>query len=99
MALCGQESCGHQQEQLNMIDALAKGEVYNEGEYGAKSTMTNILVASDIFRERSYWNQALNSKIELCPNIDSLSWDSEAPVQPNAAGGYDAPVPGKSRVV
>ena len=96
----GQKVGGHQQEQLNMIDALAKGEVYNEGDYGAKSTMTNILGRCATYSGKEVsWNQALTSKIELCPDIDSLTWDSEAPVQPNSAGGYDAPVPGKTRVV
>ena len=96
----GQKVGGHQQEQLNMIDALAKGEVYNEGDYGAKSTMTNILGRCATYSGKEVsWNQALTSKIELCPNIDSLTWESDAPVQPNSAGGYDAPVPGKTRVV
>ncbi|MEK9772784.1 MAG: Gfo/Idh/MocA family oxidoreductase [Opitutae bacterium] len=96
----GQKVGGHQQEQLNMIDALAKGEIYNEGDYGAKSTMTNILGRCATYSGKEVsWDQALTSKIDLCPNIDSLTWESEAPVQPNAAGGYDAPVPGKSRVV
>ena len=96
----GKRVGGHQQEQLNMIDALAKGEVYNEGEYGAKSTMTNILGRCATYSGKEVsWNQALSSKIELCPGIDSLTWESEAPVKPNAQGGYDAPVPGKTRVI
>ena len=96
----GKRVGGHQQEQLNMIDALAKGEIYNEGDYGAKSTMTNILGRCATYSGKEIsWNQALTSKVELCPGIDSLTWESEAPVKPNAAGGYDAPVPGKTRVV
>ncbi|NDH01438.1 MAG: gfo/Idh/MocA family oxidoreductase, partial [Opitutae bacterium] len=96
----GKKVGGHQQEQLNMIDALARGEIYNEGEYGAKSTMTNILGRCATYSGKEVsWNQALTSKIELCPDIDSLTWESEAPVQPNSAGGYDAAVPGKTRVV
>jgi predicted dehydrogenase len=96
----GKKVGGHQQEQLNMIDALAKGEVYNEGDYGAKSTMTNILGRCATYSGKEVtFDQALNSKVELCPNIDSLTWESEAPVQMNSAGGYDAPVPGKTRVI
>ena len=37
-AFRGQRVSGHQQEQLNLIDALSKGEVYNEGVYGAMSS-------------------------------------------------------------
>ena len=96
----GKKVGGHQQEQLNMIDALARGEVYNEGDYGAKSTMTNILGRCATYSGKEVtFDQALNSKVELCPNIDSLTWESEAPVQMNSAGGYDAPVPGKTRVI
>ena len=34
---------GHQQEQHDLIEALMRGEIYNEGEYGAQSTFTAIL--------------------------------------------------------
>jgi len=62
--------------------------------------MTNILGRCATYSGKEIsWNQALTSKVELCPGIDSLTWESEAPVQPNSAGGYDAPVPGKTRVV
>ena len=34
---------GHQQEQHDLVEALMAGEIYNEGEYGAKSTFTAIM--------------------------------------------------------
>jgi myo-inositol 2-dehydrogenase / D-chiro-inositol 1-dehydrogenase len=39
----GEKVNGHQQEQHDLIEALMRGEIYNEGEYGAKSTFTAIL--------------------------------------------------------
>ena len=39
----GKNVSGHQQEQLDLIEALSKGEVYNEGEYGAMSSLTSVL--------------------------------------------------------
>jgi myo-inositol 2-dehydrogenase/D-chiro-inositol 1-dehydrogenase len=41
----------------------------------------------------------MNNKIQLCPDLDNLTWDSDAPIQPNQDGHYSAAVPGKSRVV
>ena len=39
----GESPNGHQQEQHDLIEALMRGEIYNEGEYGAQSTFTAIL--------------------------------------------------------
>ncbi|NNM25267.1 MAG: Gfo/Idh/MocA family oxidoreductase, partial [Phycisphaerales bacterium] len=39
----GHSPGGHQQEQHDLIEALIRGEIYNEGEYGALSTFTAIL--------------------------------------------------------
>ena len=96
----GKRLGGHQQEQLDLIDSLAKGEIYNEGDYGAKSTLTSILGRYATYSGKTVtWDQALNNKIQLCPDLDHLTWDSDAPVQPNQDGHYSAAVPGKSRVV
>jgi hypothetical protein len=96
----GKRLGGHQQEQLDLIDSLAKGEIYNEGDYGAKSTLTSILGRYATYSGKTVtWDQALNTKIQLCPELDDLTWDSDAPVHPNDDGTYPAAVPGKSRVV
>jgi len=44
---------GHQQEQHDLIAALGRGEIYNEGEYGAKSTFTAILGREAIYKGAS----------------------------------------------
>jgi hypothetical protein len=38
------------------------------------------------------WEDALASKVQLMPSI--LTWESEAPVQPDANGGYPVAIPG-----
>ena len=40
------------------------------------------------------WDEAMASNFMFCPNVDSLTADSPAPVQANAEGRYPAPVPG-----
>ena len=86
---------GHQQEQHDMIAALMSGDVYNEGEYGAKRTFTSILG-----REACYSGQILRGDDllangrELAPGIDQYTFDTVAPTQPNADGLYFVPTPG-----
>jgi myo-inositol 2-dehydrogenase / D-chiro-inositol 1-dehydrogenase len=43
------------------------------------------------------WEEAMTSNIDLAP--DNLTWDSPAPVQPNADGTYNIPTPGKTVVI
>ena len=40
------------------------------------------------------WEQATTSNFQFCANIDRLTPESPAPVQPDAEGRYPAPVPG-----
>ena len=96
----GKNVSGHQQEQLDLVDTLVKGDIYNEGDYGAMSTLTSILGRYATYSGKTVtMDQALNTKIQLCPELDNLTWDSKAPTKPNDDGLYEAPVPGKSRVV
>ncbi len=87
---------GHQQEQHDLIEALMRGEIYNEGEYGAKSTFTAILG-----REACYsgnivtWDELMARGIDLAPGIDSYTLQSEPPVVKGADGKYPVPVPGQ----
>lgn len=39
----------------------------------------------------------MQSNLALVP--DNLTWDSPAPVQPNADGFYNIPTPGKTTVI
>jgi predicted dehydrogenase len=91
---------GWQEEHHDLFAALRRGETPNEGEYGAKSTMTAILGRLATYGGRMVtWDEAINSKIELA-NFDSLTnWDCEAPVQPDGEGGYPIPYPGRDVVV
>ncbi len=87
---------GHQQEHHDLFADLQNGIIPNEGEYGAKSTMTAILgrLATYTGRELN-WNDAINSDVSLA-NVDKIAAvGNQAPVQPNDKGEYDYPLPGK----
>jgi hypothetical protein len=42
------------------------------------------------------WDDALNSNIELAPNLDQLKLDDNAPVLPNENGDYPVAMPGQT---
>ena len=87
---------GHQQEQHDLIEALMKGEIYNEADYGAMSTFTAILG-----REACYSGKILNASDLLargrdyCPGIDKYTLASTPPTVKGEDGRYPVPVPGK----
>ena len=91
----GQRLQGHQQEQHDMIEALMRGEIYNEGEYGAKSTFTSILG-----REACYsgnivkWDELLDNGRDYAPGIDKYTLQSAPPVVRDEDGRYPGPTPG-----
>ncbi len=86
---------GHQVEHHDLFADLRKGERPNEGEYGAKSTMTAIFGRMATYGGQEIeWEDAINSKLSLC-DVDKLeNFDSPAPIQPDANGFYAVPVPG-----
>jgi len=89
---------GHQLEQNDLIAALVRGDVYNEGEYGAKSTFTAILGREACYSAKELkWDELLANGRDLAPNIDELTLESDVPLsaRPDANGEYPIPVPGK----
>ncbi len=84
---------GHQQEQTDLMAALRAGNRYNEGYYGANSSMTAVLgrLATYSGVEVS-WDDAVNKGTSEFPN--ATSWDDEAPVQKDENGDYPIPMPG-----
>ncbi|MEE2813059.1 MAG: Gfo/Idh/MocA family oxidoreductase [Verrucomicrobiota bacterium] len=86
---------GHQQEQTDLIEALGKGEIYNEGEYGAKATFTAILGREACYSGRQLkWDDLLNKGRDYCPGIDNWTLKTDPPAMKGADGKYPAPQPG-----
>jgi predicted dehydrogenase len=87
---------GWAQEHVDLFELIRKGEIPNEGDYGALSTMTSIMGRMATYTGKVLkWDQCLNSKVALA-NFDAIdSFDDEAPVEPDSNGKYWIPVPGQ----
>ena len=86
---------GHQQEQTDFINALMAGEIYNEGEYGAKSTFTAILGREACYSGKELkWDDVLAKGKDWTPGIDKWNWKTTPPAVKGADGAYDIPKPG-----
>ncbi|MBI1371470.1 MAG: twin-arginine translocation signal domain-containing protein [Phycisphaera sp.] len=87
---------GHQQEQLDLIDTLMKGEIYNEGDYGAKSTFTAILGREACYSGQVVkWDDLLAKGKDYSPGIDKWTLESAPPTVPGPDGKYWTPHPGE----
>jgi predicted dehydrogenase len=88
----------HHQEHHDLFAALRRGEVYNEGDYGAHSTMTAVLGRMATYSGKLVtWEEGLNSTLDLSPK--KYAFDADPPVMPNEDGFYPVPVPGKTDVL
>ncbi|MEM6690046.1 MAG: Gfo/Idh/MocA family oxidoreductase [Planctomycetota bacterium] len=93
-----QEQKGHQQEQHDLIEALMRGEIYNEGEYGAKSTFCAILGREACYSAKIVkWDELLEKGRNLAPELDSRTLKSPPPASstPDSDVLYPVPKPGK----
>ncbi|MBI1367068.1 MAG: twin-arginine translocation signal domain-containing protein [Planctomycetes bacterium] len=88
----------YQVEHDDLQNAIRNNLDYNEGEYGAMSTMTAIYGRMASYSGKLIrWDDAFNSKLSLAPGIDDYTWDTAAPVQPDADGFYPVPMPGSTQ--
>jgi len=90
----GDKVNGHQQEQTDLIAALRAGERYNEGPYGATSSMTAVLGRLATYSGKIVkWDEAVAKGTTEFP--EKLAWDGTAPVQKQEDGTYPIPKPGE----
>ena len=91
---------GHQEEHHDLFADLRRGELPNEAEYGAKSTMTAIFGRMATYSGKNLsWEEAINSDLKLADVDNFKSYDQEAPVKPDEDGNYEIPMPGKTKVL
>ena len=89
------EGNGHQQEQHDLVESLMRGEIYNEADYGAKSTFAAILGREACYSGRVLkWDELLANGRDWCPGIDGFTLESTPPAMPGEDGRYFVPVPG-----
>jgi len=76
----------HQLEQNALFAALRKGEIINDGEFMAKSTLMGIMARMSAYTGKTLtWDEALNSQENLLPA--DLSLDADVPEPPVAVPG------------
>jgi len=86
----------YQVEHDRLFAAIREGTPYNEGEYGAKSTMTSILGRMATYSGKMVsWDEALNSELALVPS--AYRWDADPPSLPDEEGRYPIPMPGTTK--
>ena len=91
---------GHQEEHYDLFAALRRGEIYNEGDYGATSTMTAILGRLATYSGKVIkWDDAIQSNIALADFDRLTSFDDRAPLEPNEDGHYPIATPGQTTTV
>jgi predicted dehydrogenase len=81
-----------------LFDAIRNNKPLNDGEIGAKSTMTALMGRMATYSgQRIDWDEALASNIDLMP--EKLAWDALPKSLPGPDGLYKLPVPGKTEVI
>jgi predicted dehydrogenase len=89
----GKSPGGHAQEQKDLIAAMREGNRYNEGYYGASSSMTAVLGRmANYSGKKITWDLALELGSSQFPK--NLEWDAPAPVEKDEDGDYPIPRPG-----
>jgi predicted dehydrogenase len=83
-----------------LFDAIRNDKPLNETEHCVQSTMVGILgrMAAESGQVIT-WEDAFNSNRELAPNLEQLTFDSQAPIMPNENGDYPLPIPGQTEVL
>ncbi|MDA0283215.1 MAG: Gfo/Idh/MocA family oxidoreductase [Planctomycetota bacterium] len=94
----GKKNNPYQTEHDDLFAAIRNGTPYNEGEYGANSTLTAIMGRMAVYGGKPVkWEDALNSQIDLMP--ESYTWDTIPKVTPGDDGAYPIAIPGVSKTV
>ncbi len=94
----GKKVDNHHQEHHDLFAALRDGRTYNEGDYGAKSTMTAILGRMATYSGKIVkWDEALKMGIDLSPAVVRFCGDAARRCRMKD-GFYPVPVPGKTEV-
>ncbi len=88
----------YQVEHNELFESIRNGKPINNAEYGAKSTLSGIMVRMASYSGKVItWDDAFNSTQQLMP--EKLDWSDNPPTLPDADGYYPIPVPGVTDVL
>jgi myo-inositol 2-dehydrogenase/D-chiro-inositol 1-dehydrogenase len=83
------------QEHFALVDAIRRGLPFNEGHFGATSTMTAVLGRMATYSGKIIkWDEAVEKGKQEAPGMENYTWDTTAPVVPNDKGVYPGATPG-----
>ncbi|MCX6898805.1 MAG: gfo/Idh/MocA family oxidoreductase [Verrucomicrobia bacterium] len=86
----------YQAEWNVLLDAIHNNKPHNEAKRAAMSNLADIMGRAAVHMGRVItWDEAMKSDFRFCPNIDSLTDDSEPPIKADAEGRYPMPIPGQ----
>ncbi len=85
----------YEQEHFALVEAIRNNLPYNEGGFGATSSFTAVLGRMATYSGRVIkWDEAVEEGKSLAPGIEDYTWESQAPILPNAEGIYPGAIPG-----
>jgi len=89
----------YQVEHDVLFDCIRNDKPINETEHSCMATMVGILglMAAET-GQMVTWDEAMNSTIELAPNLADLTMEGPAPVMPDENGDYPIAMPGMTTV-
>ena len=93
--------CYHYQREHDLLfDAIRNNKPKNETDRCAKTNLVAIMgrMACESGKLITF-EEALNSPVQLAPDISSLKWDGPAPVMPDTNGHYPVAMPGQTIAV
>lgn len=84
-----------QYEWNDFIHSIRNDLPHNEAKRAAYSDMATIMGrAACHLNQTVTWEQMMNSEFSFCKDVDSLDYDSPAPIQADENGQFEVPVPG-----
>jgi len=90
----GPKVSGHAQEHVDWIEAIRNNLEYNEGWFGATSSMTAVLGRMATYSGQVVrWDDAVAKGPDEMP--DAFAFNADPPVMPDAEGNYPVPMPGE----
>ncbi len=96
----GESPNPYQVEHDVLFEAIRKDLPHNEAERGANATLTAILGRMAAYSGKTVtWEQAMNSKRILAPEVAELTWDTMPKSLPMENGLYPIPTPGEYEII